>query len=117
MKRLLSLASIVCMLVLSQFGDSSAAGPYDGKWAGAATSTGGRCKPASVTLTVAGEDVTGQAMFGLDALSITGTVGEDGTLGATIGFRHLTGRFTRDQFEGAFKNSDCAWKVLLKRTA
>ena len=116
MKRLLSLASIVCMLVLSQFGDSSAAGPYDGKWAGAATSTGGRCKPASVTLTVAGEDVTGRAMFGLDALSITGTVGEDGTLGATIGFRHLTGRFTRDQFEGAFKNSDCAWKVLLKRT-
>lgn len=116
MKRLLSVASIVYVLLMSQFSDSYATGPYDGEWIGSATSTGGRCKRASVTLTVVGKVVIGQAKFELDAPNISGTVWEDGTFGATIGFQHLTGKFIRDEFEGTFKSFDCVWKMLLKRT-
>ena len=115
MKRLLSVASVVHVLLLSQVSDSYAAGPYDGEWTGSATSTGGRCKPASVTLTVLGKVVIGQARFELDAPNINGTVWEDGTFGATIGFQHLTGKFIQDEFEGTFKTSNCIWKMLLKR--
>jgi hypothetical protein len=68
-----------------------------------------------VTLTVAGRDVTGQARFEVDAPKINGTVWEDGTFGATIGWQALTGRFTADGFEGTFKSGDCVWKMLLER--
>lgn len=104
------------MLLLLPLGDSSAAGPYDGQWTGTATATRGRCRPAVVTLTVAGRVVTGQARFEADAQSINGTVYEDGTFGATLGFQHLTGKFVRDEFEGTFTRSDCAWRMQLKRT-
>jgi hypothetical protein len=117
MKRLLFVASTACILFSSQVGDCYAApGPYDGEWTGSATSTGGRCRSGTVKLTVAGKVVTGQATFGPDAPNINGTVREDGSFGATIGFQPLTGKFTRDAFEGTFKNSDCAWRILLKRT-
>ena len=82
----------------------------------ATSSTSGRCRPANVTLTVQGKDVTGQAKFDVDAANISGTVREDGTFGATIGFQHLTGQFVQDQFKGTFKNGDCVWSLLLKRT-
>ena len=117
MKRLLIVASIAHMLLLSQLRDTYAAGPYDGEWTGSATSsTSGRCRPATVALTVQGRVVTGQAKFEVDAANISGTVGEDGSFGATIGFQPLTGEFTQDQFKGAFKNGDCAWNLLLRRT-
>ena len=116
MKRLLIVASVAHMLLLSQLGDGYAAGPYDGVWTGSATPTGGGCKPAIVTLTVEGKVVTGQAKFERDAPNINGTVLEDGTFGATIGFQPLTGKFILDALEGTFKISDCAWKMLLRRT-
>jgi hypothetical protein len=59
--------------------------------------------------------VTGEAKFELEALKINGTVREDGTFGATLGFNRLTGKFTRDQFEGTFTLSDCAWQMQLRR--
>ena len=58
--------------------------------------------------------MTGQ-QFQVEAANINGTVLQDGTLGATLGFRHLTGQFIKDEFAGTFKSPDCAWKVLLKR--
>ena len=116
MKRLLTVASVTHMLFLSQFSYAYAAGPYDGDWTGSATSTGGRCKPALVTLTVEVKVVIGQARFERDAPNINGTVLEDGTFGATIGFQPLTGKFTRDEFEATFRSFDCVWKMLLKRT-
>jgi hypothetical protein len=117
MTRLLIVASIVHMLLLSQLRDAGAAGLYDGDWTGSATSsTGGRCRPANVTLTVEGKVVTGQAKFEVDAANIRGTVSDDGTFGATIGFQPLTGEFAQDQFKGSFKNGDCVWSLLLKRT-
>jgi hypothetical protein len=116
MKRLLTIASIAHMLFLSQFSDAYAGGPYDGEWTGSATSTGGRCKPASVTLTVEGKVVTGQARFERDAPNINGTVWEDGRFGATIGWQPFTGKFIQDEFEGTFKSFDCVWKTSLKRT-
>jgi hypothetical protein len=115
MKRLLHIATVAYWLVVPPLGDARAAGPYDGEWIGSATSTGRRCQPATVTLTVQDKVATGQAKFQADAPSINGTVLDDGTLGATIGFQHLTGKFTHDEFEGTFKSSDCIWKVLLKR--
>src|SRR5260370_30096722 len=69
MKRLLVVASIAHVLLLSQLRDGGAAGPnaagaYDGEWTGSATSSsGGRCRPANVTLTVQGKVVTGPAKF------------------------------------------------------
>ena len=81
MKRLLIVASAAHSLFSLQLGDAYAAGPYDGEWIGSATSAGGRCKPASVTLTVAGKVVTGQAKFELNAPNINGTVWEDGKFG------------------------------------
>jgi hypothetical protein len=116
MKLLLSIASVAYLLFLLQFHDACAAGPYDGEWTGSATATDRRCKPAIVTLTVLGTVVTGQAKWEIDAPSINGTVREDGTIGATIGWQPLIGKFIDDGLEGTFKSGDCVWKMLLKRT-
>jgi hypothetical protein len=117
MKCLLVVASIAHMLLLSQSRDTYAAGLHDGVWTGSATSsTSGRCRPANVTLTVQGKDVTGQAKFDVRCSKHKREVREDGTFGATIGFQLLTGEFVQDQFKGAFKNGDCVWSLLLKRT-
>jgi hypothetical protein len=115
MKRLCCVASIASLFLLL-LGDACADGPYDGEWKGSATSTGRRCKPATVTLTVQGSVVTGQAKFEIDSTNINGTVFEDGTFGATIGFQHLTGKFVDDKFSGTFKNANCVWRLLLTRT-
>jgi hypothetical protein len=111
----LNVATVAFLLLLPQFNNADAAGRYDGEWTGTATSTGERCKPAAVKLTVQGQVVLGQAMFGRDAPNINGTVGEDGAFGATIGFQPLRGQFIRDRFEGTFKMFDCEWKALLRR--
>jgi hypothetical protein len=104
------------LLLLPQFNNADAAGPYDGEWTGTATSTGERCKPAVVRLTVEGQVVLGQTRFERDAPNINGTVGEDGVFGATIGFQPFRGQFGRDAFEGTFKSFDCEWKAVLRRT-
>ena len=118
-KHLLMLALVLAValtfwMLSLQIGDAFAAEPYDGEWNGSATATTGRCKPAIVLLTVEGKVVTGQARFDGDVANITGTVLKDGGFGATIGFRHLTGSFTKDMFEGIFESFGCAWKVILK---
>jgi hypothetical protein len=114
MKRLRRIASIASLFFLLQFGDASADGLFDGQWTGSATSNVRRCKPATVTLTVQGSVVTGQAKFEVDTPNINGTVFEDGTFGATIGFQRLTGKFFRDRFEGSFKSSYCEWTMQLR---
>jgi hypothetical protein len=86
---------------------------YDGEWSGSATTTTGPCKPALVTLTVTGRIVTGQVRFERDVANIGGTVREDGSFGATIGFRPLIGNFAGDMFEGTFDMFGCAWKMIL----
>jgi hypothetical protein len=48
-----------------------------------------------------------------DVANIGGTVREDGSFGATIGFRPLTGNFAGDMFEGTFDIFGCAWKMIL----
>jgi hypothetical protein len=116
MKHLLfSIMSAMHLLQVSQFGDACAAGSFDGEWIGSARSTIAQCKPANVTLIVQGKDVTGQARFEVDAPKINGTVSEDGTFGATIGWQPFTGKFSQDGFEGTFKNGNCVWKILLQR--
>ena len=112
MKRLLFLASVASWMLSPQIGD--AAGTYDGEWNGSATATIGPCKPALVMLTILGKVVTGRATFERETRNIHGTVLEDGTFGATIGFQHLTGNFIEDRFEGTFNSFGCAWKVILK---
>jgi len=112
----LIVATTAFLLLLPQFNNADAAGPYDGEWTGTATATRHRCKQAVVTLTVEGQVVLGQARFERDAPNINGTVGEDGVVGATIGFQPLRGQFIRDKFEGTFKSFDCKWKALLRRT-
>jgi hypothetical protein len=107
-------ATVAFLLILPQLAD--AAGPYDGEWKGTATPTGGRCKRASVDLTVQGQIVSGQAKFDGDESNINGTVNESGAVGATIGFQFLKGQFGRDEFQGTFKISDCQWEALLRRT-
>jgi hypothetical protein len=116
-ERLLLVATIVSLLFAVQFGNAYAAGPYEGEWKGTARATKeDRCKPADVALTVLGDQATGQAKFDLDTRSILGTVRQDGTLGATIGFQHLTGKFAEDRFEGTFRSFDCAWNMILRRS-
>jgi hypothetical protein len=66
MKRLLFVATVMAWMIPLQIGGACAAGLYDGEWNGSATATTGRCKPALVTLTVAGKVVTGQARFERD---------------------------------------------------
>lgn len=116
MNRLHHVALITPLLFLVQLGDAYADGLFDGEWTGSATSPVRKCKPAVVTMTVQGSVVTGQAKFEIDAPNINGTVFEDGTFGATIGFQRLTGRFIRDKFEGTFKSSYCEWMMLLRQT-
>jgi len=55
-----------------------------------------------VTLTVAGKVVTGEVRLERET-EIRGTVWEDGSFGATIGFNQLTGQFSRDAFEGRLR--------------
>jgi hypothetical protein len=107
-------AACMLLLLLSQSTSAYAGGPYDGQWSGTATPNRGRCRPANVTLTVAGKVVTGEVRLDRET-EIRGTVWEDGSFGATIGFNQLTGQFSRDAFEGEFEASECAWKMLLKR--
>ena len=111
-----TVATATFLLLLSQFNNAAAAGPYDGEWTGTATSSGERCKSAVVRLTIEGEVVLGQAKFERDAPNINGTVDRDGTFGGTIGFQPIRGQFMRDEFEGTFKSFDCEWRALLKRT-
>ena len=110
-------ATAAFLLLLSQFNNAHAAGPYDGEWTGTATSTGARCKQAAVKFTIKGRDVSGQARVERDAPNINGTVDKDGTFGGTIGFQPIRGQFMRDEFEGTFKSFDCEWKALLRRTS
>ena len=77
----LIVATAAFLPLLPQFNNADAAGPYDSEWTGIATSTGERCKPAAVKLTVEGEVVLGQARFERDAPNVNGTVGEDVRLG------------------------------------
>jgi hypothetical protein len=112
-ERLLVLTA-VCTLLLSQSISSYAGGPYDGEWTGTATPNRGRCRPANVTLTVTGKVVTCEIRLDRET-DIRGTVWEDGSFGATIGFNQLIGQFDRNAFEGSFEASDCTWKMLLKR--
>jgi hypothetical protein len=114
-KRLLLIVSVVGLLV-SCLGNPCAADPYDGEWTGVATvAKNGRCRNAQVTMTVSGNLVLGQAKFDVDARSIRGTVHPDGTMGATVGFQHLTGKFIDDRFEGRLQGSECVWTLLLRR--
>jgi hypothetical protein len=117
MNGLLIVFTAAFLLLLPQFNNNvGAAGPYDGEWTGTATSSSARCKRAVITFTVKGRDVSGQARFERGAPMINGTVVADGAVGATIGFQPLWGQFTGDEFEGTFKNFDCEWKAVLKRT-
>jgi hypothetical protein len=116
MKRLLPIALVAPLLLVLQPGNGHAEAGFDGEWSGSAAVTSGRCRPAIVTLTVAGKVVTGEARFEPGPQSIHGTVREDGAFGATIGFQHLLGKFTDDTFEGTFNSFNCAWKMILKRT-
>jgi hypothetical protein len=115
MQRLLRIALIAPLLLMLQPGEGRAAGPYDGEWSGSAAAAGGRCRPAIVTLTVAGKVVSGEARFEAGPQNILGTVHEDGAFGATIGFQHLIGKFTENTFEGSFSGFNCAWTLVLKR--
>jgi hypothetical protein len=123
-RRLESLVRIFMLVVsgaimlVAQLNDGSAAGgsgPFDGQWAGSATSTVEQCKSAKVIVTVEGMMVVGQAQFANDAPKINGTVRGDGSFGATIGWQPLTGKFNPDGFEGTFKDGDCEWKIDLQR--
>jgi len=114
MKRVRHVALVAHLLFLLSLGVACAEGRYDGQWTGSAKSTSRRCKPATVTLNVQGTVVTGQAKFEIDTPNINGTVFEDGTFGATIGFQQLTGKFGVDKFEGTFKSSYCEWLMQLR---
>lgn len=105
-------------MLIAPFNNGHAAGggdPFDGQWTGSATSTVERCKSAKVTVTVEGIMVIGEAQFSNDAPKIHGTVREDGSFGATIGWQPLVGSFSAHGFEGTFKNGDCEWKIHLQR--
>jgi hypothetical protein len=116
MKNPLVLATVASLLLLLQYDQADAAGPYDGEWKGTATSTGERCKRAAVNLTVEGKIVLGQVQFLNDSSNINGAVDESGAVGATIGFQPLKGQFTGNEFEATFKILDCEWEALLRRT-
>jgi hypothetical protein len=116
MNGLLIVFAAAFLLLLPRFNTANAAGTYDGEWAGTATSTGEQCKRAVVKFIVEGRNVFGQARFERDARKINGTVGADGSVGATVRFLPFWGQFTGDEFEGTFKSLDCEWKAVLKRT-
>jgi hypothetical protein len=116
MKRMLVASATTLLLAqLTNVFAAGSSGPFDGQWTGSATPTVQQCKSGKVTVTVEGTTVIGQAQFANDAPNIRGTVREDGTFGATIGWQPLTGKFGADGFDGTFKNGDCEWKMHLQR--
>jgi hypothetical protein len=108
-------AALACAMLVAMLGGSHAAGLYDGEWVGVAAPTPVRCGAGPVTLTVTGKVVIGETRLGGDTLDIRGTVAEDGSFGATIGFRHLMGLFRRDAFEATYEHGNCRWKMSLER--
>jgi hypothetical protein len=110
------LSTLALLLLVPPLSSARAAGLYDGEWKGAARPVSGRCKQASVDLTVEGRVVLGQAKIGDETSSINGSVNESGAVGATIGFQFLKGRFNGDGFTGAFQFQDCQWEAVLRRT-
>ena len=110
-----TVATATFLLLLSQFNNANAAGPYDGEWSGTATSSGERCKPAAVRFTIEGQVVLGQAKFERDVLS-TELLIKTAHFGGAIGFQPIRGQFIWDEFAGTFKSFDCEWKALLRRT-
>jgi hypothetical protein len=115
MKRLRRVASVAALLFLSLAGDACA-DPFDGQWNGLATPTSGRCRPATVTITVSTMVGIGEVNFQGEKKEIRGTLTKDGAFGATIGFQRLTGTFVGNTLEGSFTINDCVWKMVLKRT-
>jgi hypothetical protein len=90
----LKVGTAAFLLLLPQFNNADAVGPYDGEWTGTATSTGERCKRGVFKLTIEGQVALGQAKFEFDAPNINGTVDQNGAFGATIGFQPFRGQFT-----------------------
>jgi hypothetical protein len=116
MNNRLIIAVVAFLLFPLQFAGAGSTGPFDGEWQGTATSNGDRCKRAVINFTVEGQVVMGQAKFDNDTSSISGSVTEAGTVGATIGFQFLKGQINGDEFEGTFKFSDCQWEAVVRRT-
>ncbi|MBO0751374.1 MAG: hypothetical protein J2P53_04645 [Bradyrhizobiaceae bacterium] len=112
----MNIVAAAFLLLMLVFDNAYAAGPYDGEWKGTATSANERCKRATLSFTVEGTVVLGQAKLEGDTTSINGAVDDRGGMGATIGFQFLTGRFTGDQFEGSFKFANCDWEATLRRS-
>jgi hypothetical protein len=77
----LKLGMAAFLLLVPQFNNANAGGPYDGEWTGTARSIGGQCRRAVVNLTVNGQVVQGQARFERDAPNINGTVDDRALLG------------------------------------
>jgi len=88
---------------------------YDGEWSGSdGNDWSMQASPRDADRhSVTGRVGTGQVRFERDVANIGGTVREDGSFGATIGFRPLTGNFAGDMFEGTFEIFGCAWKMIL----
>ena len=54
-------------------------------------------------MSIAGRVVSGEMRLEGGTSEIRGTVWEDGSFGATIGFHHLTGQFSRDAMRQRFE--------------
>lgn len=108
-------AAALLLFVLS-LNNACAAGPYDGRWEGTATSPDKHCRGAAIALTVDAPIVLGTAKFEGDTSAINGSVDARGSVGATIGFQFLTGQFNGEQFEGTFKFANCDWEATLRHT-
>jgi len=110
------IVTVALLLFMLSLNNAYAAGPYDGRWEGTATSADKRCRGAAITFTVDGAVVLGAAKLEGDTPAINGSVDARGSLGATIGFQYLTGQFSGGQFAGTFKFANCDWDAALRRS-
>lgn len=126
MRRALFTAALVAIVLHIE--PIRAAGPYDGSWSGTVEGAGFRCPPGEITMTIAGDKVTGNLHLGSSLPKFSGTVSADGSVSGLSSYpeysfkANLTGKITGADFTGSLNsiyattNSSCVRNVSAKRS-
>ena len=108
-------------LILFQFGNAYAAGPFDGAWSGKLSGysrTGGPSPICSGSLTATVTDGTVEGTLvtvGNRPAPFAGTIDPNGRYQSSRGM--ISGKFAKDSFNGIFVDTSiCVWSVSMNHS-
>jgi hypothetical protein len=105
MRTLAGLVIAISMLLVGP----AMAGPFDGNWIGQIPPSGRAChSPATMTITVSGDTLSGVIHNRANVRSFTGKIDADGNATFTTQFNYSgTIKFTPDHFDANWNSGDC----------